>query len=337
MIPIIICLAIPIFMKSEVSSLYVYDCAADGLNVTTISLLDVDDCPTYETQDIVDNVEIQVLQQRETYDLHVYRCDVQFKYTVTYCGMHSHASRVRNGEATKLWNLSPAECQSIHKTRSTVVLGKMMLNLKLNASETRLMTLAGSADETGSCTGGYVSIGSDSWSNVYATAEVKITLSDFTATHKVNGDRMVTPSGVSCVFSEGYCLDVEMGLLVWDQQNRVDCDRTAYHVLYTGKASKVTVVEQSSHKSSYVLYSIKSGSFLATLMQQDPVRICGMDMYTTDHSKLIVQEVTNGVHYFSRDTIPVKDMDLYFSRRETTNFGGRFFESPQNSGRFKRT
>lgn len=291
--------------------LYVYDCAADGLNVTTLSLLDVEQCPNYMLEDIREEQEIQVLQQRETYDIHMFRCSVHYTYQITYCGMHSHSSRVRNGEGVGIWPVSPSECMQMHKTRTLNILGRTIIDLKLNVSDSRRIVLAGGADNSGNCQGSPLTIGDDTWNEVYATADISIVLHDFTGSHRVSDNVVVTPSGLTCPFVDGNCLDVETGFLTWDTTRRTGCDPTSYHVLYTGRSQKVTVLEQNSERVKYTLYSVKSGNFLATLIQQTKIEVCGMDMYTTDHSKILILEITKGVRYFKKDILPTKDMDLF--------------------------
>lgn len=46
-------------------------------------------------------------------------------------------------------------------------------------------------------------------------------------------------------------------------------------------------------------------------MMTGEIEICGMKMFTTDHTKLIVQEIQNGMTYFSSAPITSKDMDLF--------------------------
>lgn len=303
---VVICCVIP-----GAWGLFVYDCAADGLNVTTLSVLDVEQCPEFHTEDVTTNVEIQVLQQRETYEIQTYRCSVKYRYFMTYGGMHSHISRVHDGEGVGLWNVNQAECMEMHKTRQATILGLKLIDLKLNASDTRVLTIAGYTTSDGYCEGSSLTIGDKHWSKVYATAEVEVILHDFTSTHRISDNVVVTPSGVTCPFKDGYCLNVELGYLCWDTRVRAKCDRTSDLVLYSGRAQKVVITEQTTHSNKYTLYSIKANNFLATLVQQNPLDICGMEMFNTDHSKLIVQEVVHGLRFFSETAIPVKDMDLF--------------------------
>lgn len=59
------------------------------------------------------------------------------------------------------------------------------------------------------------------------------------------------------------------------------------------------------------MYPVRSNGFLATLLKKDIIEICGMEMYATDHTKLLVQEVTNRIKFFSETSLSVKDMDCF--------------------------
>lgn len=130
-------------LKECSSNVNFLDCASADMNVTSISLLEVAGCANYITERVEDNIEIQVLQEKETYSLTVYQCLIEVDYHVTYCGMHSHASEVSNGWGTYLWPLTADECKSIHKNREVTIFGKHVKGLKGNSTITNTITLAG--------------------------------------------------------------------------------------------------------------------------------------------------------------------------------------------------
>lgn len=69
-----------------------YDCAGQNLNVTSISLLEVEKCPNYVTERVDDNIEIQVLQEKEMYPIQIYQCIwsrlTTMLHTVEYIVLH---------------------------------------------------------------------------------------------------------------------------------------------------------------------------------------------------------------------------------------------------------
>lgn len=62
-------------------------------------------------------------------------------------------------------------------------------------------------------------------------------------------------------------------------------------------AQGILMLSTLSSEDSYKFYSIKDGKFLATLTQQQERSICGITVYTTDHPKLLVQELRGGNTY----------------------------------------
>lgn len=288
-----------------------YDCASKDLNVTTISLRDTEPCPDYQTTNVTDSLEIQVLQERETYDVHVYQCLIELDYHVTHCGMHSHASEVEDGWGTVLLQLTANECKDIHKSRSVNVMGHKLIGLKRNATQTNSLVLAGGADRDGGCTRGSLNIGSRHWVDVYATAKVRIVLKDLTGIHRIIDDKVVIPGGISCKHSEGFCVDAQEGFITWENKEAEKCDRTSYVVLYRGLSTKLVIQSPHSQEDAYTMYSIKDGKFLATLVQKSMKTVCGIKVYTTDHPKLLVHEIRGGSTYFKQDPLTASNMDIF--------------------------
>ncbi|CAD6217887.1 GSCOCG00012903001-RA-CDS, partial [Cotesia congregata] len=77
-----------------------YDCGAPSLNITTLSLLDVEDCHIAEPVLNTTELKIQLIQTKEFVYTQVIQCKVNVKRTVTYCGAYSHNSVVKGSENT---------------------------------------------------------------------------------------------------------------------------------------------------------------------------------------------------------------------------------------------
>lgn len=115
-----------------------------------------------------------------------------------------------------------------------------------------------------------------------AVDKVEITLSDNTGIHRIKDDMVITKKGVSCKFSDGYCIDTLEGYLTWENMPNENCGRDSYLVLYKGLANKIVVKSPQNDKDQYVLYSIQDGNFLATLNQKGEKMICGIKIYQND-------------------------------------------------------
>jgi len=74
-----------------------YDCGGYGLNITSLSLLDIGNCDVEDIEPVTQNVYVQLLQLSDFDKTQVIQCKVEVDRTIYYCGMHSHVSIVHNG------------------------------------------------------------------------------------------------------------------------------------------------------------------------------------------------------------------------------------------------
>jgi len=77
-------------------SLIGYDCTGRGLNITTLSLLNIGECNVEDIKPIREEAYIQLLQLSDFDKTQVKQCKVEIDRTIYYCGMHSHVSIVQN-------------------------------------------------------------------------------------------------------------------------------------------------------------------------------------------------------------------------------------------------
>lgn len=296
---------------SRVTAMIAYDCASKEMNITSISLLDTEPCPPYRTESIVDNIEVQVLQERETYNVHIYQCLIEIDYHVTYCGMHSHSSEVKNGWGTMIQDLTEDECKQMHRSNVAYVFGKTIQGVHRNSTLTTTINLAGTVNSEGKCTGGDLNLGANHWSSVVGVAKVSIKLSDSTGIYRIADDTVVSRTGLSCKYSARSCMDAYDGLITWDIRKDEKCTRSSYLVLYRGRVSKVTIKATGNKYDSYVMYSVKDGKFLATLLEKGTKVICGITVTITDHPKLLIQEIKSGLYFFEPSGLASSNMDIF--------------------------
>lgn len=106
-------------------------------------------------------------------------------------------------------------------------------------------------------------------------------------------------------------MDAYEGVITWDIVTDDKCSMGSYLVLYRGRVSKITVKSTDYSQDAYTMYSVKDGKFLATLVEKGSKVICGIIVMVTDHPKLLIQEVKNGLYYFKQDNLSAKNMDVF--------------------------
>jgi hypothetical protein len=71
-----------------------YDCGGHGLNITTLSLLNIEECKIDNIEPKKEEVYVQLLQLSEFEHTFGYQCKIEIDRNIYYCGMHSHITAV---------------------------------------------------------------------------------------------------------------------------------------------------------------------------------------------------------------------------------------------------
>lgn len=151
-----------------------FDCTAEESNYTTISLLSVGDCIYKEDEFVEEDVEIQLLQQKESNYISTYSCLINLNYMITYCGMSSHNSLVHGGIVSHVYAPTEHECKTMHSYRKASVYGINIPIPRFNETFDTAVTFAGSVSSDGTCEGGYYNLNGREYHNVLAHGYVKV-------------------------------------------------------------------------------------------------------------------------------------------------------------------
>lgn len=153
--------------------------------------------------------------------------------------MSSHSSIVSEGFHSYLESISKEDCVKAVETLSLNFKGLPIDNLKLNQPNQRSLTLAGTVDSDGACSGAEYKDMFGSWKNVAAKGSMTITLKSVRASVKVEDDEVFLPSGVNCKLRKGQCIDLEGGYTFRDSLPKKNCGSHFYTKLYEGPATKL--------------------------------------------------------------------------------------------------
>ena len=155
-----------------------YDCGGHGLNITSLSLLDIGDCNLEDIEPITENTHVQLLQLSDFDKTRVIQCKIEIDRIIYYCGMHSHVSIVHGGRRVYLQETAASNCRRIHETGAIDLGGRdgYITGLKPNSSSTRSITLAGHTSVDGRCSGAQYSDPYGTWDSVVVQATIRVTL-----------------------------------------------------------------------------------------------------------------------------------------------------------------
>jgi len=285
-----------------------FDCGGQRMNITSVSLLNIDNCDlTFQTPNS-SNVYIQLLQLSEYNYAEVMQCKVQISRRIQHCGMHSHVSAVNNARVEYLLDIGYTRCLRMFQDGTLTVGNSAIIDgLKPNSSDSRSVMLAGSIKNDGSCQGTQYSDPYGTWDNVIVDAIVRIDLrSSFVPVHLSTG-RIMLKSGAVCELADGFCIDYEDGHTYWKPMPTSSCNFHQYDVLYEGLATKIT----TGAASSPTIYTLTTEDITFALTKTKEQPLCGYTLLRTEHPKLFILETNKGDTFAARGAIPVNNLDIF--------------------------
>ena len=284
-----------------------YDCGAKYLNVTTLSLRDVGECEIPDSPINTTLKYVQLLQLNEYKETPVIQCKVEVHRTVYYCGAFSHVSLVMNGENEYLYEVSRAACQNLHEYGIFRLSNHIIEGVKVNETSSHSVLLAGTISEGGKCDGTGYSDYFGSWQNVIVQGIVKITLSTYNAQVKLDNDQLMLLSGTTCPLSARNCIDSEGGYTFWKPIPTDTCNFNRYGILYEGLANKMIDADLGNK----IVYSVATQGVTFALTAKGQESVCGYQLTTTEHPKLIIFETEKGNTFASATRTSVSNLDIF--------------------------
>jgi len=225
---------------SSSSGLTEYDCTGSGLNITTLSLIDIGSCNLENIEPKQEETYVQLLQLADFHHIEVIQCKIEVDRIIYHCGMHSHVSIVHNGQRSYIQEIGSIGCFRLHETGNLVIGNALIDRVPQNRTSRHSINLAGSVAVDGRCSGTQYTDGQGSWDNVVVQATVKIQLHAFEVPVKRVSNRLMLPSGVTCDASLGYCMDSDGEESYWTIRPIDNCHFDQYDILYEGYATKFT-------------------------------------------------------------------------------------------------
>nr|XP_022904877.1 uncharacterized protein LOC111416980 [Onthophagus taurus] len=135
------------------------------------------------------------------------------------------------------------ECRKLHNTGTyTGYSGNVISNIKVNATTSASITVAGKLSMNGDCEGTVYTENGQTWSRVVVTAAVTFMLKEYYATIALDSNEISLMGGVTCPFVDGYCMDVEAGETIWDEIEQGACKKRQYSIIYEGIGTEVSAL-----------------------------------------------------------------------------------------------
>lgn len=294
-----------------VASLIAYDCGAQNVNISSISLLEVGPCDITDSKPVVTQTYIRLLQLSRYASVHVKICRVSIDRSISHCGMHSHSSAVYNGEAEYIEDVSYDTCQQMHGLRAYQKAHIIINNLAMNQTTHTPLLLSGSLTSDGNCQGASFADPFGSWSNVVVQAKLKITIEEYYTNASPDDDRIYLRSGVQCTLSAARCIDDNGGRAYWEPNPHKNCEFDEYDVLYHGDAQRIYDNKTISGQIEEV-YAMNTTDITVALAKRSSMRICGVNLIRTEHPKLFIMELSRNDPIMERKKlISPNNLDIF--------------------------
>ncbi|KAL6431965.1 hypothetical protein ACFW04_007415 [Cataglyphis niger] len=268
-----------------------YECGSASANLTTLSLLNIEECDIPQQNVNSSRTYIQLLQINEFESEKLYNASMD----------------VFNGKYAYVQEVSREACRRMHIYGSFQLAETFITGLKSNQSATRPVTLAGHVDTDGSCSGGTYSDPYGTWADAVVLGSIKITLQDYTADVRINTNRVQLRSGMACELSATYCSDIEGGDTFWDPGPADTCKFSNYGILYESYADKII---DNINQQAQVVYSLTTQNTIFELTSRGKYLTCGYTLTRTEHPKLIIFETSPGIAIFNKQT-RVANLDIF--------------------------
>lgn len=295
-----------ILQTSRGTQLAGYDCGDQLTNLTTISLLDVGECDVQRPELNITQQYIQLLQANEFTKTQVIQCSIKITRHITHCGMHSHASRVLDGEISYYQEVGREECIRMFKNGYTNIAGTIINNLPKNSTFSTPIVFAGSIDLDGKCTGTSYADPYGRWHNVLVQGYVEITISNYYATVNLNANKIQLRTGTSCQLTDTRCRDTVEGYAFWEPLPEDSCGHQKHLILYEGYVNRTR-----EYQSERVTYMLETRDITFALASIGEIKLCGYTLIRTEHPKLFILENFEEKSFVPKKDAPIENLDIF--------------------------
>ena len=116
-------------------------------------------------------------------------------------------------------------------------------------------------------------------------------------------------SGTVYSLSIGNCLDVDGGYTFWQVIPTDSCKFNRCGILYEGLANKMSNPDLGGNQQT--VYSLSSQGVTFALTAEHYESVCGYQVITIEHPKLVIFETSKGTSFTTSDMLSVTNLDIF--------------------------
>lgn len=219
-----------------------YDCGIkrhNDVDISTYSLMDTGNCEVNAKHVNVTEILGQIVEKQKIKNIMVSQCKIVLHRTVQRCSLFGYLEPVDNGIQEYQLEISRSQCEKLHESGIFMYDStRVISDVKVNATTTRSIYLAGDAIDN-SCNTGSFSDRFGSYSRVIVQGLFAITLTSYLAKLDTENKVIHLTSGLACDFDKMYCVDSMNGYTFWERITRENCMTEKLTLIYHGKITKV--------------------------------------------------------------------------------------------------
>lgn len=258
-------------------SLMGYDCEAPHGNGTIISLLkDDDNCQLTKEGLTYKIVNIEILQKEPSSFIDILSCRIEIDYNLDRI-KDNYDAIIRNKRY--YLPIDSHACVYMHDYGNLEIGNFSMTNLSVDAVNSRLLPLKTTSDSEHS------KLQKD------ITVYVHIIYKRYTVEINTLANKILLPTGTTCVYANLQCIDEEGFSNFWSPLFRSGCNQTRQTVVYRGTAHRLTT---SKYRTAYATTALNKTYMFFILAHHDA---CNETIHQTEHPQLIIRNISDLRNY----------------------------------------
>ena len=289
-----------------------YDCGIrrqNDIDIATYSLLETGSCNINEKKVNVTIILGQTVQKNKIKKIMVLQCKIKLHRQVQRCSLFGYLEPVENGIQEYLLDISREQCKKLHDTGFFVYNSNIIISdVKVNATTTRSLYLAGDAIDN-SCNTGSFSDRFGTYSKVNVQGIFSITLTSYQAKLESETRQLLLRNGLSCDYDKMSCMDSANGLIIWERISTSDCMSEKLELIYMGNITQIT---ETSNNITKITYFIDASEYLIMMEDKGSIDICYNKFIRTQSAETYV--IPNAKNFLKSNHVTI-DYTKYFDNK----------------------
>lgn len=280
----------PLLLASTSSAAIVaYDCRAEEINKTAISLVQLPDCSSSHEKPLITKVQVVVSQTEQKRKVNINRCLLTASNLVFRCGKWLGADTPVDSY-TQVLRVSREDCERLMKDGVMGLPGGMgdSVQFKGPGKYSHSYWSWGGFSGSSCNPGPTLTVEGKSYERAVRRTNLELTYTEATAMLEVDTGRLVFANGERCDYNQEHCETAEYGNIYWRRTVPVCTSDVPTVTVYKGLGELVRVQDRRNATVEYIQVSHQGYDFQIKLESGEKASVCGYPSHFTEHPDLFV-------------------------------------------------